>query len=233
MYDLFTFYRGREWRSLLEQLKIERVNDDGVIICEHCGKPITKAYDIIGHHKEELTEENVNDFNISLNPNNIAFVHHRCHNLIHNKLGYAVRNVFIVYGPPFAGKNTWVNDNRNDGDIIVNMDSIWQAISGCDRYTKPNRLKAVAFRIRDDLIDAVKYRLGRWANAYIVGGYPLQSERERLTKELQAKEVYIEADEETCIARLHQEERCQDVAAYEGYIRDWFRQYTPPHEGTK
>lgn len=229
MFDLFTFYRSKEWRGLLQQLKIERVNDDGVIICEHCGKPILRAYDLIGHHKTELTEDNVNDYNISLNPNNIAFVHHRCHNLIHNKLGYSVRGVFIVYGAPFAGKTTWVNANRNDGDIIVNIDNIWQAISGCERYTKPNRLKAVAFRTRDSLMDAVKYRLGKWANAYIVGGYPLQSERERLAREMGAKEIYIEATEEACIERMRNDERCQDVSAeYEGYIREWFRLYTPP-----
>ena len=55
MYDLGNFYQSKEWRSLLTTLKMERINDNGEIICEYCGKPITKAYDMIGHHKTELT----------------------------------------------------------------------------------------------------------------------------------------------------------------------------------
>lgn len=226
MYDLFTFYRSKEWKNLLAQLKIERLNNKGEVICEYCGKPITRAYDIIGHHKEELTEENVNDFNVSLNPDNIAFVHHRCHNYIHNKLGYAVRGVFLVYGAPLAGKRTWVNDNKNEGDLVVDIDSIWEAVSACPRYVKPNRLKAVVFKQRDSLLEAVKYRLGKWNNAYIIGGYPLQSERERLCKELGAKEVFIECSIDECMQRLANDEERKDLEDYATYIADWFSKYS-------
>lgn len=225
MYDLFTFYRSKEWKNLLAQLKIERLNSKGEVICEYCGKPITRAYDIIGHHKEELTEENVNDFNVSLNPDNIAFVHHRCHNYIHNKLGYAVRGVFLVYGAPLAGKRTWVNDNKNEGDLVVDIDSIWEAVSACPRYVKPNRLKAVVFKQRDSLLEAVKYRLGKWNNAYIIGGYPMQSERERLCKELGAREVFIKATEAECLERLQNDEDRKNIEGYENYIREWFQMY--------
>lgn len=227
MYDLFSFYRSKEWRKLLEGLKLERVNEQGQIICEYCGKPITRAYDVIGHHKSELTEENVNDYNISLNPENVAFVHHRCHNFIHNKLGYAVREIYLVYGAPLSGKSTWVQNNMAEGDLIVDMDNIWQCISGCDRYVKPNRLKSIAFRIRDTLLDAVRYRMGKWNNAYIIGGYPLSSERERLCKELGAREIFIDLSKEECLARL---ESCEDrdKTEWSGYIEDWFSRYAPP-----
>lgn len=227
MYNLETFYRSREWRSLLENLKLERVDDKGQIICEYCQKPITRAYDVIGHHKEHLTEENVNDFNISLNPDNISFVHHRCHNFIHNKLGYSGRQVFVVYGAPLSGKTTWVKNNMSEGDMVVDMDSIWQCISGCDRYIKPNRLKAVAFKVRDSLIDSIKYRYGKWRNAYVIGGYPYQSERERLCKELGAREIFIDVSKDECIDRLQaSEDRNQDE--WRKYIDEWFERYTPP-----
>lgn len=227
MYNLETFYRSREWRSLLENLKLERVDDKGQIICEYCQKPITRAYDVIGHHKEYLTEENVNDFNISLNPDNISFVHHRCHNFIHNKLGYSGRQVFVVYGAPLCGKTTWVKNNMSEGDMVVDMDSIWQCISGCDRYIKPNRLKAVAFKVRDSLIDSIKYRYGKWRNAYVIGGYPYQSERERLCKELGAREIFIDVSKDECIDRLQaSEDRNQDE--WRKYIDEWFERYTPP-----
>ena len=229
MLTLQNFYQSDEWAALLKALKLSRLNEDGEIICEYCGKPIVRKYDVIGHHKEHLTAENVNDFSISLNPENIAFVHHRCHNLIHNKLGYAKREVFLVYGAPLSGKSTWVRENMTEGDLVVNLDDIWQCISGCERYLKPNRLKSIAFRVRDSLIEAVKYRAGKWMNAYIIGGYPLRSERERLCRELGAREVFIEATEDECLQRLGSMLRSNEGMNQEDwrkFICDWFSNHS-------
>lgn len=226
--DRFSFYRSKEWRKLLDNIKYERLNEDGELICEYCGKPITKAYDAIGHHKIELTEENVNDYDISLNPQNIQLVHHACHNRIHNKLGYSNREVFLVYGAPLSGKSTYVKNAMSPGDLVIDMDSIWQCISFQKRYEKPARLKSVAFKIRDSLIDTVKYRFGKWNNAYVIGGYALQSERERLIKELGAREIFIESTQEECLQRLEQAEDGRDKEEWRGYIQAWFDQYNPP-----
>lgn len=229
MHDLYSFYRSKDWKNLLDKLKIERLNDEGLLICDYCGKPMTRAYDIIGHHKEELTEENVNDFAISLDPEKISLVHHRCHNFIHNKLGYKQREVFIVYGAPLSGKTSWVKENAEIGDLIVDMDSIWECVSGGARYEKPNRLKSIAFRVRDTLIDCIKYRQGKWNNAYVIGGYPLVSERERLSKELGAREVFIECEKEECVRRLYalddNDGRKKNIEAWMNYIDDWFDRY--------
>ena len=225
MNSLYNFYRSDEWENLLIILKNERIDAQGNIICEHCGKPIVRAYDCIGHHKIELTEENYTDYNISLNPDNIALVHHKCHNIIHNKLGYAQRQVFIVYGSPLAGKTSYVTGAMNEGDLIIDIDSIWQSVSGCERYVKPNRLKSVVFSVRDNLLESVKYRRGKWLNAYIIGGYPYQAERERLSSELGAREVYIDTDKETCINRLLASEDNRDKAEWTKYINDWWLQY--------
>lgn len=225
MYTLDNFYHCKPWINLLKQLKIERLNDNGEIICEYCGKPIVKKFDIIGHHKEELTDENVNDFNISLNPENIALVHGRCHNYIHNKLGYKRRQIYLVYGPPLAGKSTYIKDTMDEGDLIIDLDNIWQAISGCDRYIKPGRLKAIVFKLRDDLLDAAKYKLGRWNNCYIIGGYPLISERERLCRELGAREIFIDTSKEECLARL-EADALRNKEEWAKYIDDWFGKYS-------
>ena len=123
------------------------------------------------HHTVELTEENHLDANISLNPNKIKLVHHRCHNLIHEKLAYTQKQVFIVYGAPLSGKSKYVKEISNIGDFIVDIDNIWQCVSGCERYIKPNRLTSVVFSVRDNLIESIRYRRGKWINAYIIGGF--------------------------------------------------------------
>ncbi len=224
---LETFYQSREWIGLMQGIKNERMHDDGFIYCEHCGKPIVRKYDCIGHHLIFLNEENVNDVNVSLNPKLIQLVHHKCHNLIHNKLGYVRKEIFLVYGSPLSGKTSYVESVREAGDLVVDIDSIWECISGCPRYIKPGKLNAVAFGVRDYLMDCVKHRLGKWDNAYIVGGYPLISERERLVRELGAREIYIESSHEECLMRL---EACEDrdKNQWKKFIDEWWRRYTPP-----
>lgn len=214
------FYHCKEWIDLMKNIRLERNN-----ICEFCNKPIVNAYDSIGHHKIALTDFNINDTNISLNPENIMLVHHRCHNLIHNKLGKPQQNVYIVYGSPCSGKSTYVRDNIEVGDLIVDMDNIWQSISGCDRYTKPEQLKANVFAVRNLLIDNIKLRVGNWSNAYIVGGYPLVSERERLSNQLGARLIYIDTSKEECISRLENNPQGRNITEWRKYIEDWWEKF--------
>lgn len=227
MYRLDTFYQSKAWVNLVSVLKIERVNHNGDIICEHCGEPIVRAYDCIGHHIIELTEENVNDVEISLNPKNVMLVHHKCHNRIHEKLAYGRKEIYLVYGSPLSGKTTWVDEVRVDGDLIIDMDNIWQCVSGCERYKKPGRLNSVVFGMRDYLLECVRYRRGKWQHAYVVGGYPLISERERLCRELGAREIFIDTSREECVRRLNECTDGREIITWMNYIDEWWRRYAP------
>lgn len=217
MVSLNDFYRSPEWLSFRDVLINERVNEQGLVICEHCGKPIIKAYDIIAHHcNTYLTEENVNDAEIALNPDNIQLVHHVCHNQIHNKLGYKEKKVYLVYGAPCSGKHTYVDSIATNNDLVISMDRIWECIGG-----KDGRKNAIAFKIRDTLLECVKYRLGKWENAYIIGGYPLIGERIRLCRELGAEEIFIDSTKEECMWALLQNQEL-NPQEYRKYIDDWF-----------
>lgn len=213
------FYRSKEWETLVEQLRIERADENGNVICAHCGKPIVKRYDCIGHHKIELTDENVNDYQISLNPENVELIHFRCHNEIHGRFGNR-QNVYLVYGAPCAGKTTFVHDQANNDDLILDLDKIWVAICTSDREHKPNRLKANVFGIRDCIIDQIRTRTGNWRNAYIIGTYPLRTDRDRLCEMLQAQPVFIDTSMKDCMDRAPNE-------SWLGYISDWFLDFVP------
>ena len=220
------FYRSDRWVKFLANLKDQRADESGMITCAICGQAIVKKYDCIGHHKIELTEENVDDVNIALNPDNIDLIHFKCHNKVHNRFvgGYMARKpqqVFIVYGSPCSGKRTWVAEQAEDNDIIVDIDRLWNAIS-CSE--KPSRLKANVFQLRDVLIDQIKVRQGRWLHAYIIGGYPLSGERERLADLVNADDIiYIDTPKNICI------ERATKISEeMVGYVNDWWERYTPP-----
>ena len=215
MFTLDRFYKSTKWEGLVEQLKIERVNEQGQIICEYCGKPITKKYDCIGHHEIELTEDNVNDYNISLNPKNIKLIHFKCHNRIHQRFEGFKQNVYLVYGSPCSGKSTWVHDVALPDDLILDIDKIWECVSISDKYNKPARLKTNVFGIRDCILDQIRTRSGMWRNAYVIGGYPLRTDRDRLCNLLNAKPIFIDTPKEECLARAVNEE-------WKEFIEDWF-----------
>lgn len=221
-----SFYHSEKWRGLIANLKLERVDEKGQLICEHCGKPIVKSYDCIGHHKIALTEDNVDDALISLNPDNIELIHFRCHNEIHERFNGFCQRVYLVYGSPCSGKTTWVNQNANDDDLILDVDRLWDAVSNGGRYDgktrRSNRLKPNVFGLRDCLIDMIRTRKGMWRAAYIIGGYPLRSDRDRLCDLLDAEPVYIEATKEECYSRLGER-----PVEWKEYIDDWFASFVP------
>ena len=225
MFTLSNFYKSKEWESFRRVVIESKMTADGFLYCDHCGKPIVKKYDIIVHHKDELTEANVNDYNISLNPRNMAVVHFRCHNEIHKRFGFGSggykpqpKKVYLVHGAPCAGKTTWVHENATENDIIVDMDSIWQMISNNERYVKPDRLKGTVFDVRDSLYDIIKYRKGKWQNAFVISASPRIGDRERLKARIGADElIHIDTDKDTCIERS-----IGKGADWRNYITDYF-----------
>lgn len=227
--SLSEFYNSQTWRNFRAGLIQERINPaDGVLYCQHSGKPLIKAYDIVAHHIKPLTMANVNDFTVSLNPENILIVSQQAHNEIHSRFGYCTqRKVYYVYGAPCSGKTTFVNNIKGNSDLIVDMDNIWQCITGGERYEKPNALKTNAFAVRDLLLEMVKTRAGKWERAFIITGGAVKSERERQIALYGAESIFIDTDRETCLKRLYGDcERSQtQKQAWEQYINKWFEDY--------
>lgn len=226
---MYKFYRSKEWETLIRRLKIERADSaSGVLYCEHCGLPIVRAYDCIAHHVEELTPDNVGNALISLNPSNIRMVHFRCHNEIHKRFGYAERverRVYVVWGSPCAGKSAWVESVAESGDLILDINRLWTAVRAgcCGEHDKPAELKTNVFGLRDCLLDMIRVRRGKWKNAYIIGGYPLDGERERLVCSMGARDVFIDTPMEICL------ERSRAIGGeWPEYVREWWDRYTPP-----
>lgn len=228
--SLPSFYCSAEWREFRKWLIDLRTNKiDGILYDEFSGKPLLKSYDIVLHHKIPLTMENVNDFSVSLNPENIMIVSQQSHNEIHKRFGYVTeRKVFFVYGAPCSGKTSFVNGIKGNSDIVVDMDNIWQCITGGDRYEKPNALKQNAFTLRDCLFDMIRTRAGKWERAFVIEGGAVRGERERKIALLGAEGIFISESKETCLQRLYGDckRTPEQKKEWEGYINDWFSSYT-------
>lgn len=241
-YETLTqFYNGEDWRFCKAQVAQERLKEGG-LYCEHCGGVIVKSFNpnaknnkgaIVYHHKTHLTADNVNDAYISINPENIAVLHWQCHNEVHGRFnGTAVaieRKVYLVTGAPCSGKTTFVRERMQAGDLVLDIDDIWQTVSGQPRYTKPNALKPIVFNMRLALKEQIAKGAGSWRNAYIIESLPLATDRKREAERYKAHNceiITMEATREECLNRLYLMPNGRDVKAYEEYINSYFDDYT-------
>jgi predicted kinase len=220
---LKSFYASEEWITLRLILINQRKNK-----CEHCKKIIPRSMDLIGHHTIELTPENVYDRTISLNPEKIEIICFDCHNKEHKRFGnQSEREVFVVYGPPMSGKSTFVREHFNRGDIVVDMDRLYSAVSMLPSYDKPDNLFTNVIGIHNLLLDNIKTRLGKWNNSWVIGGYADKYKRNRLADDLGAELIFCEVSKEECLRRLElDEDRQYRKDEWKEYIEKWFSSYT-------
>lgn len=224
--SLHSFYTSKKFYDFKTMLMNERVNKEGELLCEHCQKPMLHRWDCIPHHTPiALTLANVNDYNISLNPDNIQLVHFSCHNSLENRFGFFKQNVYLVVGSPCSGKSTWVKEQAGKNDLILDIDSIWQMISNNEKYEKPRTLGPIVFAIRDCILEQIKMRNGRFSTAYILTTETNPLTRQRMCDSLGAEEIYIESSKEECYERLYADTERIDKEAHKKYIDKFFDEF--------
>lgn len=236
------FYRGEDWAKCKAQVLHDRIKD-GVIYCEHCGKPIVKGFNpsnnknsgaIVFHHIIYLNNINVNQAEISINPENIMVCHWSCHNEIHQRFGYSGSNnipekkVYIVTGASCSGKTSWVQERLEPNDVVVDIDDLWEVTSGQPRYTKPSALKPIVFNLRDELKGLIARGAGTWRNAYIIESLPSATDRNREAdkyKQFNVEVITMEATQDECLNRLHSNPSGRNINDYEKYIKEYYERY--------
>lgn len=217
-----TFYGSEKW----QQLRMSIIAERGPT-CERCGKVISDPLDCQVHHKRELTPENVSDVMIALNPDNLEVICHDCHDRLHSRFAYQNQHdIYLVYGPPLSGKTTLVSEQMERGDLVVDMDELFRAVSLRPEYDKPNELLRNVLAVRDLLIDNIKTRYGKWHNAWVIGGYEDKYRREALVAELGAELIFCDVSHDECMRRLEADKARQyRKDEWAGYIDRWFERY--------
>ena len=221
---IHAFYCRKDYLDLAQACKIKSGG-----VCAKCGG-VFDISELRPHHKAELTLDNIDDVNVTLNPDNIEVLCHDCHNAAHKRFGYAVgaKRVYLVYGSPCAGKTTYVNSVATRNDLIVDLDKIHRAICICGLYDKPDATKRVAFNVRDYLLDEVRTATPRrkWQDAYIIGTYPDRIDRDMFVQDYGAELVHIDTSKEECIKRAYQDiERSSIRDAVIGWINAYWERY--------
>jgi len=60
--------------------------------------------------------------------------------------------ITVIYGPPGSGKTAYVNEHRELGDVIIDMDALCVALGSPDTHSHPEHVKRIAGSARASAI---------------------------------------------------------------------------------
>jgi len=134
--------------------------------------------------------------------------------------------LYLIVGPPAAGKSTWVTQHAKPGDITIDYDTIASVLSPLtDTYDQPAHVKSVTKAARQAAIDTA-IRFARNTDVYVIHSSPSAA---LLTKyqTLGAQVVTVDPGRDVVLERCKTERPWQMGQA----AKQWYRNQDDQHEG--
>lgn len=113
--------------------------------------------------------------------------------------------LYVVLGPPAAGKSTWVREHAKASDIVIDYDVLAQALSGpgADAHDHHKAARTVAHQARSSAIAAALNQAGR-VDVYIVHSEPRAEARAKYDRH-HARYVVVDPGMKIVIERCRTE----------------------------
>jgi hypothetical protein len=128
--------------------------------------------------------------------------------------------LYVITGPPAAGKTTWVAAHARPGDIVIDLDRIAVALTtpGADQWSHSDTLLKVAHRARFAAIDEACRHL-ETTDVYLIHSKPNPKAMARYRR-LQARIVVVDPGQATTAQRISDMRRPELQAV----ATRWYRQ---------
>lgn len=221
------FYNSIEWRTLSKRLRSE--------------EPFCRSCILRGRH----TFANVSDHIIPLklawdmrfDRHNIQSLCHQCHNSKRAMEGEMFNDkvisfpVTLVCGAPCSGKSTYVTERWHRGHAVVDVDAIFQAVSGCQYHENPETLLPVVLDARNAVLARLCLMASDRPTTWIIACAPTRKERDVYRGIFPDLRVHVmPTPKEECIQRAYERTKNStggmiSYANYRELILDWFRDY--------
>jgi predicted kinase len=129
-----------------------------------------------------------------------------------------VPRAVLITGSPCSGKNTYVDQHRHPGDLVVDYDAIMTALTGNPDHQHDESLKRYVYEARDAVVKTWMKR--RDCAVWVINSAPKRSLRDHYRNQ-GFEVVTMPAGMETCLSRA----RAERPAAWQEYVRRYFREY--------
>lgn len=139
-------------------------------------------------------------------------------------MGRSMIPVTVVCGPPGSGKTTYVHNHAHRGDLILDLDAIFAALSGLATYDKPDALLPFVFAARDAIIA----RLAQHSDvrhAWIITSGADAAQRDQFAHQLGAEVVVLDVDPSECLRRIEADPERHGKRPWARLVREWWETY--------
>lgn len=128
----------------------------------------------------------------------------------------------IIFGAPLSGKTTYVLKRKRKDEVMVDMDYLFQAITGNDMYNKPEPLVKLVLSVRDHIYGFIKKN--PMVNKYwIITTESDTQKRRQLIRKFDADSIVIKPDKEICVQRVKESDRVEQN--WKELINKWYENF--------
>lgn len=126
----------------------------------------------------------------------------------------------LVLGPPGSGKTTWVRERIQAGQIAVDVDLLFSALTMRPVYDKPPVSVGRVLDARDLIIEEL-------APDYVISGDPSLTYRELMRARYGAEVVVLATPADECKRRIEGDIRREGLADWHALVDAWWANYEP------
>lgn len=131
--------------------------------------------------------------------------------------------IYVLSGPPCAGKTTLALHLAQPSDVVLDFDRICRQLGSPNRYNHPRHIRQRAAEQMDMRIALLQVQPNN-GDAYVIRWAPKPEDRERYAERLKATVWLLNPGMDECVRRAHLDNR-------PGYtinaIRKWYGLYQP------
>lgn len=214
---------GRPWRRIRQAVLDEEP------LCSVCGRRPAEEVDHITPVERGGTDDRAN----------LQGVCGDCHDVKTQREAHggdqSAPEIILVTGPPAAGKSTYVRRHHRAGELVLDLDEIFAAVSLLDPHAPKGGLLRCAIGMRRW---AAKWVAEQSAStirrAWLLSTAATEVERRRAVpvQYLGIGLVVLETPAEICVGRIQTEGRT-DWGRWQHLITDWWDRYEPPAYGER
>jgi hypothetical protein len=116
------------------------------------------------------------------------------------------------------------------GDLVIDLDEIYHAISFLPYYEKPDCLLQAVFRVRDALVEELRSSR-RIAGGWVITSGSKLADREKLRRHLKAQVIVVETSYNQCLFHISKDERRRaQLDQWQGLVKKWWDTYEPSED---